>query len=140
VHDRWEYKIPANTAHEDRVFIECPVSHGVLTRLSVYFPPGNYDLGRCRVRLGEKHIAPRSPSSFLTSNGVLIVLEDMEENITENRPYLIWELWNKDETWPHTPMMTAEWVGVDEPYAKTSAFSIRRLVEQMEEFFGIGGT
>lgn len=137
MHDRWEYTIPPRTTEKNRIRVECPVSSGTLTRLCVYFPPGNYDLGRCRIRLGEKPIAPRSPSSFLTSNGHMIVLEDMEENIDENRPVLIWELWNLDMTWPHTPWMTAEWVGAEEPYAKTSAFSIRRLVAVLEDFFGV---
>lgn len=136
MHDRWEHKIPANTSHEDRLTVECPISPGTLTRLCVYFPPGNYDLGRCRIRLGEKPIAPRAPGHYLTSNGHMIILEDMEENITENRSVLVWELWNLDETWPHTPWMTAEWVGVDEPYAKTTAMSIRDLVKYLRGIFG----
>lgn len=137
MHDRWEYTIPANTAEADRKIVECPVSCGVLTRLTVYFPPGNYDFGRCRIKLGEKPIAPRSPGGFLTSNGHMIVIEDMEENITENRPVLTWELWNLDETWSHTPWMTAEWVGVDEPYNKTMARTLSDFVSIMKRLIGV---
>jgi len=137
VHDRWEYTIPANTAEADAIKIECPISMGTLTRLSVYFPPGNYDLGRCRVRLGEKPIAPRSPSNYLTSNGHMIVLEDMEELISENRSVLVWELWNLDETWPHTPWMTAEWYGHDEPYAKTTTRLISEFISVIKNLIGV---
>lgn len=137
MHDRWEYTIPPRTAEADAIFYECPVSAGTLIRLIIYFPPGNFNLGRCRIKLGEKPIAPRSPAGFLTSDGHMIVIEDMEENITENRPMLTWELWNLDEMYPHTPWMSAEWVGVDEPYNKTMARTLADFVSLMKRMIGV---
>lgn len=114
--DRWEYTIPANTTEANAVKRECKVTRGVLTDLLIYFPPGCHNLARCRIFLGEKAIAPRDESNFIAADGMAIPIRYFNEPIKEDLPVLNWHCWNLDDTFDHTIWMSAQWIGLDEPY------------------------
>lgn len=135
MNDRWSQTIPANTAEASAVTVECNISPGLLTKLIIYFPAGCQGLCRCRVLLGEKPIAPRSPKKYLAGEDMPIVLDQINELITENIPVLKWILWNVDETYSHTPWLIAEWISEDEPIAMKSYRMLKDLVALMRALF-----
>lgn len=137
MNDRWEQTIPANTSEANKARVECKLSVGVLTKIMVYFPAGCQGLARCRVFLGAKPVAPRSPGSYLAGEDGAIVLEQMNEFISENRPILDWQLWNVDETYPHTLWMLAEWISEDEPVEERIYVTLKNLLELWQRRLGL---
>lgn len=136
MNDRWEYTIPANTLEVDRIKVECKISPGLLTKLVVYYPPGCHGLARCRVFLGQKPVAPRTPAHYLAGNGMAITLDNVNEFITENIPVLTWEVWNVDDTYPHTPWMLAEWISEEEPVEHRIYAILKKLLKYWEDRIG----
>lgn len=133
--DRWQQTIPANTAENGALIVKCPISPGILTKLIVYFPAGCQGLARCRVLLGEKPVAPRSPKFYLAGEDMPIVLDNVNESINENVPELKWVVWNVDDTYPHTLWLLAEWISEDEPVAMKSYRLLKDLVALMRALF-----
>lgn len=139
MHDRWEYTIPANTAEADAIRVKCGVSPGTLRSLIIFMPRGCQNLARCRVFIGERPVAPRSMKNFIACEGYALELRHLDEPIQEDLPVLNWDVWNIDETWPHTIWMSAEWTTAPEPYEKTTARSIGDFVSIMKRLIGVRG-
>jgi len=137
VNDRWEYKIDENTAEKDAKKIKCPVSPGILRSLTIYFPPGCQNRARCRVNIGERPIAPRSPSNYHAGDGMAIPLTEINEPIRDDMPVLNWFVWNLDDTYPHTLWMSAEWTSEDEPYEKATVGLMRDFINIMKRLIGV---
>ena len=124
MYDSWEYTIPANTSEADRVRVPCKISPGTLTELVFHFPTGCHRLARCRVLIGEKPVAPRSSASYVAGNMWPIIIPDMHEAITGNRPVLNWEIWNVDEEMDHTIALDATWTAEEELQAERSLLAL----------------
>lgn len=137
MYDRWQYKIPANTAEEDAIRVKCPVSPGFLKSLTIYNPPGCQSRARSRIFLGEKPIAPRSASNYIALEGIALTISDMNEPIKDDLPVLNWDVWNVDTMYPHTIWMSAEWISVDEPYEKTTTRLMREFIDVMKRMVGL---
>jgi len=135
--DRWEYTIPANTAEENAVRVECRISPGTLKSVHIFFPLGCQGLARCRVFLGEKPVAPRSAKNFISGDDTLVKIDNLHDLISENVPVLNWDVWNLDETFSHTPWMSAEWISADEPYEKTMTETLKDFVTIMKKLIGV---
>ena len=128
--DRWEYTILANTTEANRIPQECKISAGILQNVKIFFPLGTFGLARCRVRLGEKPILPRSHAGYVTGNGTWSEALNQGESTKENLPVLRWELWNLDDTNPHTLAMEASWIAEEEGLAERSLLA--RMVESLD--------
>ena len=137
MNDRWEYTIPANTAEASAIRVKCRISPGVLRTLIIYFPPGCQNLARCRVHLGEKPIAPRSPKNYIAADSMAHTLLHVDEQIREDLSVLNWDVWNLDDTNPHTLWMAAEWSSEAETPEKKTAGLMDRFVKKMEDLIGI---
>ena len=118
------YTIPANTAEVDRDVQELKISPGILTGLSVYFPPGCHSLPKCRISIGETPIAPRSAGGYITGNASTLPIEGIYELISDKRPVLKIELWNDDEEYDHTIHVTAKWLTEEEMQAEKSLLAL----------------
>ena len=118
------YTIAANTAEADRTTQELKVSPGILTGLSVYFPPGVHSLARCRIFIGETPIAPRSAGGYITGNNSTLPIEGIYELISDKRPVLKIELWNLDEEYDHTIHVTVKWLTEEEMQAEKSLLAL----------------
>ena len=112
--EQWEYTIDENTLEVDREKETCKISIGILTDLFVFFPAGCHGLARCRVFLGEKPVAPRSAKLFIAGDDGPIDVRGLVEPIRPNLPVLNWELWNLDQTYPHTLWLGATWTPLEE--------------------------
>lgn len=133
--DRWEYTIPANTAETAKKKQACKISRGTLTDLVIFYPAGCHGLARCQVYLGQKPIAPRNPSNYLAADDMPIIIRDLNERITGNRPVLNWFLWNVDETYGHTLWMSAEWISEDALLSKKTFLSIQDIADRLKRLF-----
>jgi hypothetical protein len=124
VYEHVTYTIAANTAEVDRDVEELKISPGILTGLSVYFPPGCHSLARCRISIDESPIAPRSRGGYITGNNSTLPIEGIYELISDKRPVLKIELWNDDEEYGHTIHITAKWLTEEEMQAEKSLLAL----------------
>lgn len=108
--DEWSYTIPANTAETNRIIQNLPISTGVITKVTLYFPFGCENLAYCRVFMGNRPILPRSSRRVMKGNGVLIDTGDIRESTLGQRPRIRWELWNLDETFTHELTLNITWL------------------------------
>lgn len=131
--DRWEYKITHPTSEADREKVPCKISTGILTDLMIYYPEGCHGLARCRVFLGEKPVAPRSPKLYLAGNDTTILITDMRELIRPNLPVLNWEVWNVDESYDHTLWLAAGWISREELYEREALTVMEQIAKSMKE-------
>jgi len=129
VFDRWEYTIPKETAETALIVQQCRISPGTLTGLWLFFPAGCHGLARSRVLLGLKPIMPRSAGNCVAADDMAIVLSQVNEPIKGNLPFLRWELWNVDDTYPHTLWLGAEWISEDEPLSLKTYRATQALVD-----------
>lgn len=135
MNDRWQYTIPANTAEISKVTEKLKITTGTLTKLIIYFPAGCQGLARCRVKLGLKPVAPKTITNYLAGDDMPIVLDNLDVSIKGNLPELNWELWNVDETYPHTLWLLAEWISEDEPLSMKTYRLTKDLVAVLRAMF-----
>lgn len=135
--DRWEYKIPANTAEEDAFKVRCPITKGYLRSLAVYFPYGCQLLARCRISVGERPIVPRSPANYIAGEGMAIRIQYLNEPIQDDIPVLNWFVWNVDETHDHSIWMSAEWISEERPYEMKMMHQMDEFLELMRNLIGV---
>jgi len=72
---------------------------------------------------------PRSPGHYVAADDMAIVLSQVNEKIKGNLPLLRWELWNIDDTYPHTLWLGAEWISEDEPLSLKTYKATQALVD-----------
>ena len=123
--EQWEQLIDKDKGEDELNRVECKISMGVLTDLFVFFPAGCHGLARCRVFLGMKPVAPRSPKLFLAGDDGPINVRGLVEPIRPNLPVLNWELWNLDETYTHTLWLGATWTPLEES-------ELEQMIEQLK--------
>jgi len=114
VFEQWEYTIDEDTSEASLEKIECKITIGILTDLVVFFPAGCHKLARCRIYLGEKPVAPRSPKLYLAGDDGPIEIHGLLEPIRPNLPVLNWHVWNIDETYKHSLSLRATWTPLEE--------------------------
>jgi len=112
--DFWDYTVPKNTAESALKTVNCHISPGILTDVRVYFPLGCAGVPKCRVRIGERPILPRSKGKYVTGDGADVVALDIFEPTEGQLPYLKWELWNPSTGHDHTLYLKATWITTDE--------------------------
>jgi len=135
--DRWEYTIPANTAEEEAIRVECKVTPGTLKSMAIYFPSGCQNLARCRVFVGERPVVPRSSKHYIAGDDGLISFMYLNDPIVDDMPVLNWDVWNLDDTYDHTIWVSAEWMSADEPYEKTMLEVLKDFVSIMKKLIGV---
>lgn len=134
--DGWDHTILANTLEKDAEKVECKISPGILLDLIVFWPAGCQYLAKCRIFLGEKSIAPRSERLSLKGEDTLLVLPDLYEPIKGNKPILNWEVWNLDDTYPHTLTLSARWLTEEEQYEKKAYLALDELAKMWRKALG----
>jgi len=137
VFDRWEYTIPANTAEEDAIRVKCPITKGFLRSVVVYFPPGCHGLARCRLFIGERPVAPKSPSNYIAADGMPVHIQYLNEPAWEDIPVINWDVWNVDDTYDHTIWLSAEWLSEEKPYEMQMVHELSDFVSIMKRLMGI---
>jgi len=137
IFDRWEYTVPANTAEDSAIKVECKISSGLLRGVGVDFPYGCNYLARCRVFLGEKPVLPRSSGSYLAANGRITEARYLNEKVRQDLPVLKWFVWNLDDTFPHTLVLEAEWQSEEEIYEKQTYLSVQDLTLTINRLVGL---
>lgn len=125
--EQFEYTIPANTSLANRAKQELKISIGILTDLFIFFPAGCHGLARCRVFLGEKPVAPRTPSSYVAGDDGPVNVNSLLEPIKPNLPVLNWELWNLDDTYTHTLWLGATWTPLTESELKQILLELKTM-------------
>ena len=96
-----EVVVPKNTTSIDPVVQILPIAHGILTWVSVCFPPGCAALARCVILHHEHQIAPSTENMNLA--GDTFPIEWAEYYESYQPPYeLKIKAWNEDDTYPHT--------------------------------------
>jgi hypothetical protein len=93
--------IPANTTQQDPERQVCQLTHGVIKKVAVAFPPGPKGLAHLVIRHWEHQAWPTNPeASFAWDN---YTIEFDEEFELDTAPYtLTLEGWNEDDTHEHT--------------------------------------
>lgn len=77
------------------------IAHGIITWISVLFPPGCHRLAHCVILHHEHQIAPSTEKMDLAGDGVPIEWSEFYESYQP--PYeLKIKAWNEDDTFPHT--------------------------------------
>lgn len=97
---RADVNVPANIAEADPVVELLKIAHGIITWVSVFFPPGCHKLAHCVILHHEHQIVPSTEGMNLASDGFPIEWDEYYESYQP--PYeLKLKLWNDDDTYPH---------------------------------------
>jgi len=93
--------VPKSTTETAPVTQILPIAHGIITWVSVLFPPGCARLAHCVILHHEHQIAPSTEDMDLSGDTFPIVWEEYYESYQP--PYeLKIKAWNEDDTYPHT--------------------------------------
>jgi len=68
----YRIKIPANTAKTSPKRVSLTVRQGIITRISVYIPPGHAGTAYLQIRDGETPIVPEPPAEAVSGDGTRI--------------------------------------------------------------------
>jgi hypothetical protein len=119
--------IPANTAVGDPVTYDLKLTHGILHRVEVEFPPLCAGLAHLVVERFGSQLWPTNPDGDLASDGYTIAWDEDYE-LTE-APYSIkLRGWNEDDTYPHTITLRVALASVSPMDALTEMrYILRRL-------------
>jgi len=71
----WDIIIPKNTSEDDPIIQTLKLTKGVITKLSVKFPPGCKGLVKVRILRYESQLVPLSRGEWLTGDGETIPTE-----------------------------------------------------------------
>jgi hypothetical protein len=97
-------EIPANTPAAAPVKLTWPLSRGVITRMTVFFPPGCAGLARIRIFRGHTQTWPLDLGEWIKGDGQEVLVESYYE-LTAYPYELNVEGINLDDTYPHTPVL-----------------------------------
>ncbi|MBA7681417.1 hypothetical protein ES703_89755 [subsurface metagenome] len=93
--------VPKNRTETDPVVAILKIALGIITHISVLFPPGCAGLAHCTIHHYSKQIVPSVESMDLKGDMFPIEWNDYYEMYAE--PYLLkFTGWNLDDTYPHT--------------------------------------
>ena len=96
-----DIEVTYNTLKSDPKEDIIKIAHGVITWLSVYFPPGCNGMVDCAILHHEHQIAPSTEGMTMTGNGIPIAWDEYYESYQP--PYeLKVKLWSPDTRYNHT--------------------------------------
>ena len=97
----WDILIPVAKTVNDPVYQDLYLAHGIITWVSVLFPPGCTGCTHCTIHHYAKQIFPSVESMDLSGDTFPIEWNEYYEMYAE--PYLLKFIgWNEDDTYPHT--------------------------------------
>ena len=95
-----DINVPANTTKADPEEKILEIAHGIITWVSVLFPPGCHRLAHCIILHHEHQIAPSTENMDLAGDTSPIEWNEYYESYQP--PYeLKIKCWNEDDTYPH---------------------------------------
>ena len=96
----WEINVPKNTTEASPVEQCLPIAHGIITWVSVLFPPGCAGLAHCQIYHFGQQIFPSRNGMDLSGDTFPIEWNEYYEMYHE--PYdLKAKCWNEDDTYQH---------------------------------------
>ncbi|GAH71143.1 unnamed protein product [marine sediment metagenome] len=96
----WDINIPKSTLEANPTIQTLQLAHGIITWVSVLFPPGCARLAHCTIWHGGHQIFPST--EMMNLSGDTFPIEWAEYYEFYGRPHeLIAKLWNEDDTYPH---------------------------------------
>lgn len=96
--------VPANTTEDSPIRLVWPLSRGVITRMTVFFPPGCAGLAKLRIYRGHMQLWPNDLGEWIKGDGREVLVESYYE--LTSYPYeLTVEAINEDDTYSHTPIL-----------------------------------
>ena len=96
----WDINIPKNTAFASPVVQDLYVAQGIITWVSVLFPPGCAGLAHATIHHYSKQIVPSVEGMDLSGDTFPIEWNEYYEMYAE--PYILkFTGWNLDDTYPH---------------------------------------
>lgn len=97
----WDVDVPANTAEASPVRQDLKLAYGVVSQVTVVFPPGCVGLVHLRVFRGGQQVWPSTADQDLA--GDTFPVEWPEHYELTNEPYsMVARLWNLDDSYEHT--------------------------------------
>jgi len=97
----FSFTIPANTTKASPHTEKVKLTHGIIHRVEVGFPPGCAGLAHCVIREGLHQHWPTNPDGSLNDDSYTISFNEFLE--LTRRPYtLTLAGWNLDDTYDHT--------------------------------------
>ena len=95
-----DVNVQKNTPETDPVVEVIKIAHGIVTWVSVFFPPGCARLAHCVILHHEHQIAPSTEGMNLAADSLPIEWNEYYESYQP--PYeLKIKAWNEDDTYPH---------------------------------------
>ena len=96
----WDINIPKNRPFTNPIFQDLYLAHGIITWVSILFPPGCARLAHCTIHHYAKQIFPSVEGQDLSGDTFPIEWNEYYEMYAE--PYLLkFTGWNEDDTYPH---------------------------------------
>ena len=97
----FSFTIPANTLEADPLREDVNLTHGVIHRVEISFPPGCAGLVHFQLVQGLHQVWPTNPGGSFNNDAYTIVINEFYDMTEE--PFTITFLgWNLDDTYPHT--------------------------------------
>ena len=97
----FSFTIPANTSQDSPKRYKCKLTHGVIHRIEIGFPPGCAGLAGLKINEGLHQLWPTNPEGAFNTDGYTIVINEYYE--LYRAPYMLTLIgWNDDDTYPHT--------------------------------------
>ncbi len=100
MHYNFNLKIPANTAKADQLELVCPLTYGILRKVSIYFRAGCADLTHIKIYRNVRQIYPTNPDLDYAFDDYRVDFETFFPIF--DKPYEISIFgWNLDDTYEH---------------------------------------
>ena len=97
----YDLVLPANTAPAAPAHYDLKLTHGVVTRVEVQFPPGCAGLAHVYARRALYQVWPTNPDADLSADGYVIAWNEYYELFADPM-FLTLFGYNLDDTYPHT--------------------------------------
>ena len=96
----WDINIPKSTTEASPEKETLAIAHGIISWVSVLFPPGCARLAHCQIYHFGQQIFPSRDGMNLAGDTFPIEWNEYYEMYQE--PYELWvKAWNEDDTYPH---------------------------------------
>ena len=109
----YEISIPANTSFYSPSVTDLALSPGILTRLTLGFPPGCAALLRVQILQDERVIYPSNSDNSYGWDDIFFVLEPFLVIPEDYRMALAVRAWNDDTLFSHSLLVNINVVGLD---------------------------
>lgn len=123
----WDIAVTSGTTKADPKTQILKIAHGIISWVSVTFPPGCQRLVHASLRFHENKIVPSTEDMYLTGDTFPIEWNEYYE--AYQPPYeLKAELWNEDDTYAHT-------VTIRVAILPRKAVTPTSIADSLKEFF-----